>query len=114
MNVQSSAWEVGALKENETSFFVRDKKIQVGEIILKNDQDYPFNNSTQTVALKNTMKNKNYWIYTELMKSNGPIGQVKTFDKLLNGFKISYSGSATLAKFRYIVMEGEACNDNNS
>lgn len=88
--------------------------MQVGEITLKNDCEYPFNNSTQTIDLKEPMSNKKYWVYTELINSNGSIGQVNVFDKLLNGFKISYSGSATSAKFRYAVMKGEEYSDNNA
>ena len=52
------------------------------------------------------MSNKKYWVLTDLIASKGPIGQVKVFDKLLNGFKIGYSGSATSATFRYVIKGG--------
>lgn len=94
------------MKQNECTIGTFNNEIQTGEITLKNDYQYPFNNSTQTIALQKPMDSKEYWVFTELINSNGPIGQVKVFDKLLNGFKIAYSGSATSATFRYIVKGG--------
>lgn len=80
--------------------------IQIGEVTLCNNCQYPFNNSAQTIALEKSMKNKKYFVYTELVNSEGPVGQVSVFDKLLNGFKIAYSGSSEAATFRYIVRGG--------
>jgi hypothetical protein len=80
--------------------------VQIGEVTLYNDYPYPYNNSTQTVALEKSMNNKKYFVYTELVNSQGHIGEVRVFDKLLNGFKIAYSGSSTTATFRYIVKGG--------
>lgn len=94
------------MKQNECTIGTFNNEIQTGEITLENDCPYPFNNSTQTIALQKTMVDKKYWVFTELVNSNGSAGQVKVFDKLLNGFKIAYSGSATSATFRYIVKGG--------
>lgn len=94
------------MKQNECTVGVLNNEIETGEITLKNDFLYPFNNSTETVVFQKTMSNKKYWVFTELIDSNGPIGEVKVFDKLLNGFKIAYSGSATSATFRYMVKGG--------
>lgn len=63
-------------------------------IELTNSQDYPFNNSRKTVQIsqKNT---KNYTITAEIVSTEkGAVGDVVYSDKLLNGFKVAYTGSA--------------------
>lgn len=94
------------MKQNRSTIAPIRNEMEIGEVTLYNDSEYPFNNSVQTIALQNPMSNKEYWVFTELIESKGPIGQVKVFDKLLNGFKIAYSGSATSATFRYMVKGG--------
>lgn len=94
------------MNQNKNTIIPFGNEIQIGEATLYNDYEYPFNNSVQTIALQKPMPNKEYWVFTELVESKGPIGEIKVFDKLLNGFKIAYSGSATSATFRYMVKGG--------
>lgn len=77
-----------------------------GEISLTNSQKYPFNNSTATVALKQKMDTTAYTVETDALSSAGEIGRIVISDKQLNGFKISYTGSATSAKIKFFVKGG--------
>lgn len=64
---------------------------------LTNTQKYPFNNSTKTIALNgvNVRYNKNYTVMVEVEScTGGCVGDIVVSDKLLNGFKIAYTGSA--------------------
>ena len=78
-----------------------------GTVALTNSQDYPFNNSIQTVAIANTRDNMDYvidWVVTA--SSGGNVGDILISDKLLNGFKIEFTGSATSVTIKYLVVGG--------
>lgn len=80
-----------------------------GEVSLTNTLDYPFNNALATVALTlaAARKTTNYSVDIEVLSSSGgDIGHIQITDKLKNGFKVAYSGSAKTAKFKYIVKGG--------
>lgn len=77
-----------------------------GEISLTNSQKYPFNNSTATVDLKQRMETTDYTVETDVLSSAGEVGRVIISDKQLNGFKISYTGSAKSAKIKFFVKGG--------
>ena len=78
-----------------------------GTVTLTNSQDYPFNNSIQTVAIANTRDNMDYvidWVVTASSGRN--VGDILISDKLLNGFKIEFTGSATSVTIKYLVVGG--------
>lgn len=77
-----------------------------GEITLTNSQKYPFNNSTKTVALKQRMETTAYTVEADILSSVGEVGRIVISDKQLNGFKVSYTGSATSAKIKFFVKGG--------
>lgn len=66
-------------------------------VSLTNTARYPFNNSGATVALTKNRNNLDYTVEIELVSSSGIVGGVKIYDKQLNGFKVSFWGSATAA-----------------
>lgn len=77
---------------------------------LSNTQAYPFNNSVKTVALTGSQirLNKNYTVIVEATNmGSGFIGDVIVSDKLLNGFKISYTGSATSVHVKCYIQGGK-------
>jgi hypothetical protein len=76
------------------------------QVTLTNNQQYPFNNSVQTVSLTKPRDTLNYTVATEVVSSNGFVGRVEVYDKQLNGFKIRYTGSATSATIKCIVQGG--------
>lgn len=64
-------------------------------ITLTNTQAYPFNNSKTTVNLTKVRANKTYIVDVEITAhSGGEVGDIKITDKLLNGFKVEFDGSA--------------------
>lgn len=69
------------------------EKIQV---TLTNSQDYPFNNSIKTVQLPESRNNKDYTIEAEVVsRTGGAVGDIEFTDKLVNGFKVAFTGSAS-------------------
>lgn len=83
-----------------------DMEGEVGQKTLTNSQSYPFNNSVQTVSLLKTRDTLNYKVTTEVVSSNGQVGDIEVYDKQLNGFKLRYTGSATAVTIKYIVQGG--------
>lgn len=69
------------------------EKIQV---TLTNSQQYPHNNSKKTVQLTTAKNNKDYTIECEVVSVTGEaVGEFEFSDKLLNGFKVAFTGSAS-------------------
>jgi len=81
--------------------------VERGSINLTNTaKPYPFNNSQKTVALQMQRPSRDYIVITEASNVKGNLGQIEVSDKLSNGFKIAYTGSATAATINYIVIGG--------
>lgn len=83
-----------------------DLEGEIREITLTNSQVYPFNNSIQTVALVKLRDTTKYRVLTEVLTAQGIDGDIKITDKLLNGFKIEFTGSATSVTVKYFVQGG--------
>jgi hypothetical protein len=65
-------------------------------VTLVNTQKYPFNNSKATVKLPTERNTKDYTVDIDVVSvTGGAVGDFEISDKLLNGFKIAYTGSAT-------------------
>lgn len=73
---------------------------------LTNTQSYPFNNSQQTVSLRGTKTTTAYSVDVEVLEHDGDVGDVIVYDKLLNGFKVRYDGSAKSAKLKINIKGG--------
>lgn len=77
-----------------------------GTVSLTNTKAFPFNNSLVSVALPKTAPNNRYAVFAEITSSAGNGGEVAVSNKLVNGFKIGFTGSATSAVVNYIVIGG--------
>lgn len=67
---------------------IADLQGETATVTLKNTQQYPFNNSTQSVALKTERNHMDYTVETEIVDYTGGFpGDIVITDKLLNGFK---------------------------
>lgn len=80
------------------------------EATLSNSRNYPFNNSTKTIALgsANGRLNKNYTVIVEAQAEGGGfVGDIVITDKMLNGFKIAHTGSAKNVKVKCYVQGGK-------
>lgn len=82
---------------------LRGEKIQV---TLNNSQLYPHNNSKKTVQMK-SRNTKDYTIESEIVSvSGGAVGSIEYSDKMLNGFKVAYTGSAKAVTLNLYVRGG--------
>ena len=79
---------------------------EVGSKTLTNSQKFPFNNSVSTVALANVRDNLNYVVVIVSVTGSGNVGEVEVTDRLTNGFKLSFTGSAASATVQYAVIGG--------
>lgn len=77
-----------------------------GTIELKNSLGYPFNNSCQTIPLKEVSDTTTYTVICEIASSDGIVESLVVTDKLVNGFKLAYTGSAKSAVINYTVIGG--------
>lgn len=81
---------------------------EIGTVTLKNTLRLPFNNSHTTVALKKPRRALDYGVeIIEATASDGkPIGDIVANARQLNGFGLSYSGSASSVTIKYKVTGG--------
>ena len=75
-------------------------------VTLSNSQSYPFNNSTQTIALSSVRNFTDYTVEAEITDHDGNVGDVRIFDRMLNGFKVAYDGSAKSATIKLRIKGG--------
>jgi hypothetical protein len=78
--------------------------METGVVTLENTKAYPFNDSARTVALGQEQGGTDYFVLTEAVGSQWEIGEVRVYDKAVNGFRMSFTGSARSAKVRYTVL----------
>jgi hypothetical protein len=76
-------------------------------VTLTNTQQYPFNNSQQTVALATPRNNLDYTVTYEIVSETGGFaGDVIISAKLVNGFKVEFTGSATSVTVKLYIKGG--------
>ena len=75
-------------------------------IRLENTEQYPFNNSCRTVALRCEQPDTDYFVLTEIVCAGGEVGGICISGKAVNGFQIAYTGSAPFAEIRYCIVGG--------
>jgi len=86
---------------------ISDMDGETMEVTLTNTQEYPFNNSVKTVALSKQRNHMDYTVLTEVQDySGGFVGDILITEKLKNGFKIQYTGSAASVKVKIYVKGG--------
>lgn len=80
-----------------------EKKI----VEIKNNQTYPFNDSSMTIALDRTRNHTDYTVEAEIENYSGGFpGEIIVSDKLLNGFKIHFTGSASTVDLKLYIKGG--------
>ena len=75
-------------------------------VTLTNTQRYPFNSSAQTIALSTVRNFTDYTVEAEVLDHSGSVGEVRIFDRMLNGFKVAYDGSAKSATIKLRIKGG--------
>ncbi len=81
-------------------------EVEEGSVTLTNSAEYPFNNSQATVALATARESTNYLVMIQSITDDINVGEIKVTDKLTNGFKMAYDGSAASATITYTVIGG--------
>ena len=81
-------------------------EIETGTVALTNSLAFPFNDSIQTISLSKRKENTGYIVLTEIVSASGNVGEIEITDKLINGFKIAYTGSAKSVTVKYTVIGG--------
>lgn len=79
---------------------------EVGTVSLTNTQKFPFNNSQKSVALTTPRENLNYIVEILSITGTGNVGEVDVTNRQVNGFKLSYTGSAAAVLVTYAVTGG--------
>ena len=102
---------------DEQAICLRQTRDSLNEVVgfsittnLTNTEQYPFNNSKKTVALTNEQErvNTDYKVTVEASSvTGGFLEDVIITDKLVNGFKVEYTGSATAATLKLYVSGGK-------
>ena len=77
-----------------------------GTKTLTNTKRFPFNDSKSSVSLAKTQKNTKYVIIAEPSTVAGNIGDINVSDRLTNGFKLAFTGSAKSVTVKYYVIGG--------
>ena len=79
---------------------------ELGTVTLNNSEAFPFNNSLVSVSLTKPRKTLNYLVIVEVPAATGNVGEIVVTDKLINGFKIGFTGSSKSVTVNYKVIGG--------
>jgi len=86
---------------------LKELKVETIKTTLTNTKEYPFNDSKQTLALKEARNNLNYIVNVKAIQTGqGGIGEIRITDKQLNGFKIEFTGAAKSVDVQCAVQGG--------
>lgn len=83
---------------------------EIQEVTVTNTDAYPFNNSVYTVQLDKLRNKTSYTVTYEVVSVTGAAGcaagDIVVYDKLANGFKVHFTGSATSVTLKLYVRGG--------
>jgi hypothetical protein len=91
---------------NTLGNIVAGSTVESHTVTLTNTASYPFNNSVKTIALDNTRSTNNYIVDATVISADGQSGDITIYDKLLNGFKVKFEGSATSVTLKLNITGG--------
>lgn len=94
------------IRQNEDSWTEKGFTLRTGTVNLSNSLAFPFNDSKATVPVSPSMPDTTYAIIARIDSSAGNAGEIEVSDKLINGFKLAYTGSAKSAVVEYIAIGG--------
>lgn len=81
-------------------------QIERGVITLTNSKEFPFNDSLVSVPLSILREGSDYAVVTYVVSADGNVGEIEVTEKLSNGFKLAFTGSATSVTVKYAVIGG--------
>lgn len=81
-------------------------EIERGTVVLTNTEIYPFNDSQISIPLAITRESNDYVVHADVIAKDGNAGHIVVSDKLSNGFKLAFTGSAKSVTVKYSVIGG--------
>lgn len=102
----SDAHLAAALLVIATGLTADQVAVETQTVELTNSGSYPFNNSVKTVSLRKTRNFSDYTVEAEVLDHKGNVGDVRVYDRLLNGFKVAFDGSAKSATIKLRIKGG--------
>lgn len=96
-----------AIQAIHTRQAIEDLSGEVVSVTLNDTEQYPFQNNKKTVALKTPRNSVNYTVQPEIVSATG--GSVKSVgvtEKLKNGFKVEFTGSAKKVELKIHIKGG--------
>lgn len=111
-NIENGILEANLIGSMLSQYNMQQKRVladlegEIGTITLTNSEIFPFNNSIKTIALLKPRDTVDYRVTVEVLSADGTVGEIRITDKQLNGFKLSYTGSAKNATIKYYIQGG--------
>lgn len=102
---------VNALRQVEwrTSDLEAQTAPEINSVTLNNTLTFPFNDSRASVALAKARDNTSYVVeILNVAVTGGCAGDIEITDRLVNGFKMEFTGSASKVVVTYAVIGGFA------
>ena len=103
----------GGISDNDAAIALlntwKDKcdTVLTGTVTLTNSLMFPFNNSKKSVALSQSLNNADYGVVIlSATAEEGNIGEIEVSERLVNGFKMAHTGSASSVAVTYAVIGG--------
>ncbi len=90
---------LGAVQQNSW-------ELERGTATLHNSMHYPFNSSKASIALLSPKGSGEYFVLADILSADGNPGEIVVSDRLSNGFKLEYTGSASRVTVKYTVIGG--------
>lgn len=110
------ARQIGWDKDDVLAWIGKVNIVYYGTTELTNSEEFPFNNSLASVSIGATLDNAYYEVQTKVVEAYEGmndiketaafwnVGEIEVSDKLTNGFKLSYAGSAAKVKVAWAVI----------
>ena len=99
---RQNKWSIDDIKK----WIENHDTVESGTTTLTNTLKFPFNNSKKSVSLNKARETTNYIVLTEVTAFTGNVGDIEVSGKLVNGFQIAHTGSASSVTVKYVVLGG--------
>ncbi len=96
--------QLGWTKDDILTWLGKVNTVYVGTKELTNVQAFPFHDAAQSVSIGATLDNTYYEVQTKVTAFTGCVGEIEVSDKLVNGFKLSCTGSASSVTVAWAVI----------
>lgn len=104
---KSGVETIGGVKTFTDNVVAPNLTLEIKTQSMSNSLIYPFNNSSTSISLQYVRANIDYTVQYEAMSiTGGFLGEIIISDKTINGFRVSYTGSATSVTLKMYIKGG--------